>query len=270
MSKDPAFPFYAQDFLTGVMHLTMEERGQYITLLSYQWEHDEIPKKRLGLLVGCAWENLSPELKSKFDETELSIVNKRLEDERDKRARFKEKQSGNGKLGGRPPKPKLNPNESQTDTQTQTQKKPLESEYEKEDEDIKEKENKKPKPAKTDLQFLIDRFNEKCDKLPKCRSLTDTRKTALKNRIDEHGIDQIEVVFELVSESNFLNGDNGTGFTASIDWVLKQQNFIKILEGNYKNKTNGNRNNNHQRSDAERKQSALAAASSMRGFRQSE
>tara|TARA_R110002050_G_scaffold268962_1_gene411152 strand:- start:225 stop:347 length:123 start_codon:yes stop_codon:yes gene_type:complete len=32
-AKAPAFQLYAQDFLTGVMDLTMEERGVYITLL---------------------------------------------------------------------------------------------------------------------------------------------------------------------------------------------------------------------------------------------
>ena len=37
MSKAPAFQFYAQDFLSGVMDLTMDERGLYITLLARQW-----------------------------------------------------------------------------------------------------------------------------------------------------------------------------------------------------------------------------------------
>ena len=36
-NKAPAFQLYAQDFLTGVMDLTMEERGVYITLLCKQW-----------------------------------------------------------------------------------------------------------------------------------------------------------------------------------------------------------------------------------------
>ena len=51
-TKAPAFQLYAQDFLTGVMDLTMEERGVYITLLCKQWSVNDtngIPKKRLRL-----------------------------------------------------------------------------------------------------------------------------------------------------------------------------------------------------------------------------
>lgn len=131
--KDPAFPFYAQDFLTGVMHFSMEERGMYITLLAYQWAHGKIPKKRLGFILGSDWVNAWVAVGEKFiDVDEDFVANLRLEEEREKRARFKEKQVENGKRGGR--KPKVNPNESQTQSQTYTQIKPLEDENEYEDE----------------------------------------------------------------------------------------------------------------------------------------
>ena len=42
-TKAPAFQFYAQDFLTGTLHLTMEERGLYITILALQWSKVSIP-----------------------------------------------------------------------------------------------------------------------------------------------------------------------------------------------------------------------------------
>ena len=50
--KDPAFPFYAQDFLVGTMHMTFEETGAYIKLLAYQWTNKGISKKRLGFILG--------------------------------------------------------------------------------------------------------------------------------------------------------------------------------------------------------------------------
>ena len=40
--------------------------------------------------------------------------------------------------------------------------------------------------------------------------------------------------FQAVDSSDFLSGRNGA-FKASFDWLLKQTNFIKILEGNYDN-----------------------------------
>lgn len=138
MGKDPSFPFYAQDFLTGVMHLTMEERGVYITLLAYQWAHSKIPKKRVGLIVALSWDSVPSEVKEKFVEDDDYIWNERLEFEREKRKKFKEKQALNGKKGGRPRKSK-NPNE----TQTQSQKKPLENESENEKEYEYEKEIEK-------------------------------------------------------------------------------------------------------------------------------
>lgn len=127
----PAFQFYAQDFLTGVMYLTNEEIGMYIKMLAKQWTDEKIPKKRLGLLVGCEWDSMSDELREKFKDQGDYIVNTRLELERDKKISFVKKQSENGSKGGRPrkdKKPKLNPNE----TQQQSQKKPLEDEDEEE------------------------------------------------------------------------------------------------------------------------------------------
>jgi len=45
MSKDPAILFYTSDFLTGTMFFSMEERGEYITLLCVQHQGGPIPKK---------------------------------------------------------------------------------------------------------------------------------------------------------------------------------------------------------------------------------
>lgn len=145
--KDPAFPFYAQDFLTGVMHFSMAERGMFITLLSYQWAHGKIPLERLGLILGSGWETHWVAVKDKFIEADKGyIINVRLEDERFKRARFKEKQSENGKKGGRKPKDTptaINFDENPAITQIQNQKKPLENEDEYENESIIENEKGK-------------------------------------------------------------------------------------------------------------------------------
>ena len=126
VEKAPAFQFYAQDFLTGVMYMSNEEIGMYIKMLSKQWTDGKIPKKRLGFLVGISWDKLSDELKSKFEDKGDYVINSRLEEEREKKHNFFKKQAENGKKGGRPKKqkPKLNPNKSQ--------KKPLEDEDEKE------------------------------------------------------------------------------------------------------------------------------------------
>jgi len=86
-----------------------------------------------------------------------------------------------------------------------------------------------------DLTGVVEYFNLKCDRLPKVVKLTEARKTKLKNRINEFGLDGINTLFNKVSESNFLNGESG--WKASFDWIIDSETKVaKILEGHYDNK----------------------------------
>lgn len=89
MSKDPAFLFYSSDFLSGISDLTMEERGQYITLLCLQHQKGRLTKKNIGIAVPNATADTMA--KFKIDENGL-YYNERLEIEINKRKEFTEKQ----------------------------------------------------------------------------------------------------------------------------------------------------------------------------------
>lgn len=89
MSKDPAFLFYSSDFLSGISDLTMEERGQYITLLCLQHQKGRLTKKNIGIAVPNATADTMA--KFKIDENGL-YYNERLETEINKRKEFTEKQ----------------------------------------------------------------------------------------------------------------------------------------------------------------------------------
>ena len=78
--KAPAFQFYAQDFLTGCTYLTNEEIGMYVKMLCKQWTDGNIPKKRLGFLIGFEWDKLSEELQGKFKDFGDYVLNKELEE----------------------------------------------------------------------------------------------------------------------------------------------------------------------------------------------
>jgi hypothetical protein len=97
--KDPAFIFYPADFLGGVSDLTMEERGQYITMLCLQHEKGAVSEKTIRLVFQ---NNLSPDVLAKFGRDEIGYFNVRLRSEIEKRAQFAERQSERGKLGGAP------------------------------------------------------------------------------------------------------------------------------------------------------------------------
>lgn len=102
MNKDPAFLFYSSDFLTGCIDLTMEERGQYITLICLQHQKGHLAEKTIRLSVG----NVSEDVLKKFNKDENGLLfNKRIEEEIEKRRVFAESRRKNGQQGGRPKKP---------------------------------------------------------------------------------------------------------------------------------------------------------------------
>ena len=89
MAKDPAFLFYASDFLTGVQDLTFEERGQYITLLCIEHQKGRLSDKLIKLSVG----NATADVMAKFKQDENGLFyNERLEQEIEKRKKHSEKQ----------------------------------------------------------------------------------------------------------------------------------------------------------------------------------
>ena len=88
--KDPAFLFYSSDFLTGVLDLTFEERGQYITLLCIQHQKGRLTPKA----VKMAAPGVSEDVLGKFAiDSDGNLYNERLEIEAEKRAKHSKKQS---------------------------------------------------------------------------------------------------------------------------------------------------------------------------------
>ena len=101
MAKDPAFLFYSSDFLSGVMDLDMEERGQYITLLCAQHQKGPLSEKTIRLLVG----SISVSVLDKFQKNDEGLFfNARLSIEIENRIAFTESRKLNGSKGGRPKK----------------------------------------------------------------------------------------------------------------------------------------------------------------------
>ena len=93
--------------------------------------------------------------------------------------------------------------------------------------------------VRTDNNFNVDKFmqwyNEYCKELSVIRKLTDKRKKAISQLFKNYSEDDIKQVLINVSNSNFLLG-KVTDFKAGLDWILNENNFIKILEGRYNSK----------------------------------
>lgn len=84
---------------------------------------------------------------------------------------------------------------------------------------------------------IADYWNSVCTELPKVQALNDNRKKAVRARVKEHGEETVLRVIALVKQSDFLCGRIGNSWNASFDWVMKPTNFVKVLEGNYTNKS---------------------------------
>lgn len=56
-------------------------------------------------------------------------------------------------------------------------------------------------------------------------------------RMREYGMDDYRTAIENIRESTFLQGVNDNGWTITFDWFIKPNNFAKVLEGNYANRT---------------------------------
>lgn len=101
------------------------------------------------------------------------------------------------------------------------------------------------KKKKNNYQLIADMYNEICVSFPKVTILSDARKRALKERLKIYKQEDFKRMFEIAEKSSFLKGENDRNWSATFDWMIKDANMVKILDGNYndKEKTNSGRNN---------------------------
>ena len=106
------------------------------------------------------------------------------------------------------------------------------TEIEKELESDKEIENR----ARVEYQQIADLYNEICVSFPRLISLSEARKKAIKARLKQYGVDDFRRMFEMAEGSSFLKGKNDRNWSATFDWMVKDANMAKILDGNYADK----------------------------------
>lgn len=84
----------------------------------------------------------------------------------------------------------------------------------------------------SDCQQVVDLYHSICISFPSVRSLSEARKKSIRARLKTYTLDDFKTVFENAEASSFLKGDDG-GWKASFDWLIKEANMLKVLEGNY-------------------------------------
>nr|DAX52618.1 MAG TPA: Dna polymerase B [Caudoviricetes sp.] len=78
--------------------------------------------------------------------------------------------------------------------------------------------------------------------------INDKRKRAINNLLKEYSLEEMLQAMGKIRASNFLQGNNKTGWQIAFDWFINKSNFLKVLEGNYDDKANSNNSEKEKKS----------------------
>jgi len=93
----------------------------------------------------------------------------------------------------------------------------------------------KEKSSKSKIDKVVKMYHRYCPSLPKIIKLTDKRKKTITARLKEYPLQVMKQVFQEAETSQFLSGKNKAWSGCNFDWLMNENNMIKVLEGNYKN-----------------------------------
>lgn len=91
----------------------------------------------------------------------------------------------------------------------------------------------KEKKSYTNYQKIIGMYNDTCVSFPKVTSLSDKRKESIRARLNQYDEQDFLTMFQKAECSSFLKGKNNKDWMANFDWMIKDSNMAKILDGNY-------------------------------------
>ncbi len=120
---------------------------------------------------------------------------------------------------------------SQSDNDVTTSDEEIEKELE-----IEIESEERRKTNKIDYQQIADMYNNTCVSFPRLSKLSESRKKAIKARLQTYSVEDFQRMFEMAEGSSFLKGANNRNWSATFDWMVKDANMAKILDGNYQDR----------------------------------
>ena len=221
-NKSPAFQFYARDFLADmkVQLMSMEQRGMYITLLSYAWIENGIPNDPNKIKILCNnpanFDEVIADVLDCFKEKDGRLYNARMESVRSEQLERREKASMAGKKGadarwnGKAIATPLQSHNTATATATATA-------------------NKIP------YEKIVNEYNNALGKnLHMVQKLNSARRLLIKRIWTSNPkLEYFTDYYKKVRNIPFLLGDNNNGWKADFDFLHKEKTIIKVEEGSY-------------------------------------
>lgn len=259
----PMLPFFVGDYISATRHLSLTERGAYTDLLFFQWDHGVLPPEpeRLARLIGCSDAEFSvvwPAICGKFEPVDGGLANTRLEQHRRKALQLSTTRAQVGSRGGsqtRENRRKLVANAGANATASAAPidaakvQHPSPSPNPSPDSGVLEDSDSRPltrtreRPAYEGKEFheqVIAAYHELLPELPAVKTWSTKRRQALNARIRERckegkpadTVEYWQKLFEMVATSDFLCG-RSTDFRSDLEWLLRPENFAKVIEGRY-------------------------------------
>jgi uncharacterized protein YdaU (DUF1376 family) len=252
MSSTPFMPLWVSDFLGDTLDLDAAEIGAYMLLLMAQWNRDgeSLPAddKKLQRVARCGrnWPKVWGNIERFFKTDEGGVYSKRLRLEAQNVASKREVNKHNGARGGKAKALKTNNADlaNATETLEQNPSIPEPEPYEKEDTNVSLSVSP---PAIDDVALAVSAYNVTASRVgwPEVQKLSPARRAAISARLKEAGgAEGWTVALSKAEASPFLTGQTSRTFRASFDFLTKQSNFTKLMEGNYDTRnSNGTESN---------------------------
>ncbi len=248
-----ALPMWVDSFLRKTMTLSIEHVGAYNLILFAMWSRqscdlpsDDDQIARVCRVSKTVWlRKFKPILWEFFEEEEGVLFSKRLKKEAQFVEKYLKSQSDRkrGKVSGK----SLKTNDPVTSDDVSTDESPEYPTQQPNNPTLKIDTNVSigissdhPTPANEVSQAVVE-YNSAADQVgwPKVQKTTPSRSKQIKARLKEcGGVDGWRVAIEKATASDFLCGRTSNPWTGfGFDWLIKSQNFTKLMEGNYDNRT---------------------------------
>lgn len=102
------------------------------------------------------------------------------------------------------------------------------------DQPLPDDERPAPPPHHVPYEQVKNLYNEICTSLPRCTAMSDARRKAIKARFASgYTLEDFRQLFTKAEASSFMRGANSRNWRATFDWLLKDANMAKVLDGNY-------------------------------------